>query len=108
MTFHWFLFRFLQHLTSNTLTVGTDFVIVLLCNAYSTNPEFFTRPMATLFETINKNQSSNSQQPMPTVPLPMVTLDSLTVHTKMSLIHRFVMNNIRHSNFTITNLRFVI
>lgn len=80
--------RFLKHLmmTNNTLTMGSDFTIVLLCNAYSTNPDFFTRPMAALFETINKTPVGAQQ---PTVPLSMVTLDSLTVHAKMSLIHRW-------------------
>lgn len=76
-------------MTNNTLTMGSDFTIVLLCNAYSTNPDYFTRPMAALFETINKTPVGAAQ---PTVPLPMVTLDSLTVHAKMSLIHRFVKN----------------
>lgn len=85
------LCRFLKHLmmTNNTLTMGSDFTIVLLCNAYSTNPDYFTRPMAALFETINKTPVGAAQ---PTVPLPMVTLDSLTVHAKMSLIHRFDKN----------------
>lgn len=73
-------------MTNNTLTMGTDFTIVLLCNAYSTNPDYFTRPMAALFETINKTPVGATQ---PTVPLSMVTLDSLTVHAKMSLIHRY-------------------
>lgn len=47
--------------------------------------------MAAMVETINKNaqtSNSNSSQTLPTVPLPMVTLDSLTVHAKMSLIHK--------------------
>lgn len=80
-------YRFLKHLmlTNNTLSMGSDFTIVLLCNAYSTNPDYFTRPMAALFETINKTPVGAAQ---PTVPLSMVTLDSLTVHAKMSLIHR--------------------
>lgn len=68
--------------------MGSDFTVVLLCNAYSTNPDFFTRPMSALFETINKIPVGNSQQSVPTVPLSMVTLDNLTVHAKMSLIHR--------------------
>lgn len=74
-------------LTNSTLTMGSDFTIVLLCNAYSTNPDYFTRPMAALFETINKSPVGATQ---PTVPLTMVTLDSLTVHAKMSLIHRYL------------------
>lgn len=82
-------------MTNNTLTMGSDFTIVLLCNAYSTNPDYFTRPMAALFETINKTPVGATQ---PTVPLSMVTLDSLTVHAKMSLIHRLE----KCSNFDIT------
>lgn len=83
-----FKLRFLKHLmmANNPLTMGSDFTIVLLCNAYSTNPDYFTRPMAALFETINKTPVGSTQ---PTVPLSMVTLDSLTVHAKMSLIHRY-------------------
>lgn len=55
--------------------------------------------MAALVETINKNaQSTNSNsQPIPTVPLPMVTLDSLTVHAKMSLIHSIVAHMIKQA-----------
>lgn len=75
-------------MTNTALQMSTDFTIVLLCNAFSTNPEFFARPMAALFESINKPPSGGVVQP--TVPLSMVTLDSLTVHAKMSLIHSIV------------------
>lgn len=74
-------------ITNTTLQMSNDFTIVLLCNAYSTNPEFFARPMAAIFETINKAPAGATQ---PTIPLSMVTLDSLTVHSKMSLIHSIV------------------
>lgn len=82
---------------SAPLQLGNDFMIVLLCNAYSTNPDYFTRPMAGLFETINKTTVNSNQQAMPTVPLPMVTLDSLTVHAKMSLIHSIVAHIIKQA-----------
>lgn len=78
------------------MSLNTDFRIVLLCNAYSTNQEYFTRPMALLVETLNGSQKSAATGPggsnsqMPTVPFSMVVLDSLTVHSKMSLIHRLV------------------
>lgn len=75
-------------MTNSILQMSNDFTIVLLCNAYSTNPDFFARPMAALSETINKPAGV----PQPTVPLSMVTLDSLTVHAKMSLIHSIVGN----------------
>lgn len=56
--------------------------------------------MASLVETINKNAQSSSNPPFPTVPLPMVTLDSLTVHAKMSLIHSIVAHIIKQANQT--------
>lgn len=107
------IFRFLQHLMMSNnapLTMGSDFIIVLMCNAYSTHPvsiqlygnwlslslnyfslqEYFSRPMAALVESINKNVPSTANTNASTYPLPMVTLDSLTVHAKMSLIHRLV------------------
>lgn len=101
------LFRFLKHLmmTNNTLTMGTDFTIVLLCNAYSTNPDYFTKPMAALFETINKTPVGATQ---PTVPLSMVTLDSLTVHAKMSLIHRYMSWILAKTDFSSSNFVFLL
>jgi mediator of RNA polymerase II transcription subunit 23 len=81
-----------------TLSMGTDYRIALLCNAYSTNQDFFSRPMAALIDTIlgGKNPQSaqaGSSQQIPTIPLSMCVLDSLTVHSKMSLIHRLVCGN---------------
>lgn len=96
-----FVFRFLHHLMLTNgapLNMNNDFTVVLLCNAHSTNPEYFARPMAALFETINKTTVSSNQQPLPIVPLPMVTLDSLTVHAKMSLIHSIVSHMMKQAN----------
>lgn len=60
--------------------MGADYRIALLCNAYSTNQEYFTRPMAALVETILGAQKSSSLPPPgPTTPLSMAILDSLTV-----------------------------
>lgn len=60
--------------------MGSDYQIALLCNAYSTNQENFTRPMAALVETILGAQKSTSVPPPgPTTPLSMAILDSLTV-----------------------------
>ncbi|CAL4068022.1 unnamed protein product, partial [Meganyctiphanes norvegica] len=73
---------------------GTDYRIALLLNAYSTNPDYFQRPILALSESIQGKQ--NSTVPMPgmncvahgaTTPLTMTLLDTLTVHVKMSLIH---------------------
>ncbi|XP_014240192.1 mediator of RNA polymerase II transcription subunit 23 [Cimex lectularius] len=90
--------EFLQHLVANNM--GSDYKIAILCNAYSTNSDYFNRPMAALVETIIGNQkgggppqgtSSSAQTAnLPTTPLSMTILDSLTVHSKMSLIHGIV------------------
>ncbi|XP_037789098.1 mediator of RNA polymerase II transcription subunit 23-like isoform X2 [Penaeus monodon] len=92
--------EFLQSLAHNPqlplMTAGAtpDYRIALLVNAYSTNQEYFQRPILTLSESIQGNQKSTV--PMPgincvalgsTTPLSMTLLDSLTVHVKMSLIH---------------------
>ncbi|CAH1789085.1 unnamed protein product [Owenia fusiformis] len=79
----------------------TDFRIALLCNAYSTNSDYFSHPMGILIETIYGTQQNttmlpgNIQSSSPTQPLPMRMLDSLTVHAKMSLIHGIVSKVIR-------------
>lgn len=104
--------EFLQHLVSNpNLSMGSDYRIALLCNAYSTNTEYFSRPMAALVETIlgaqkgpGPQQAAPVLQPSssnaamangPTTPLSMSILDSLTVHSKMSLIHSIVTHMIK-------------
>lgn len=81
--------------SNNTPTLlGTDYRIALLCNAYSTNQEYFARPMGIIIETLFGSQKAmpngNPAAPLPTVPLSMNILDSLTLHCKMSLIHSIV------------------
>ena len=92
-------YEFLQHLSSaqNTnLSIGEDYVVTLLCNAYSTNQEYFSRPMSALIDTILLTNKPPTQQPQQSVPvqypISMVVLDSLTVHSKMSVIHCIVNN----------------
>ncbi|GIY39674.1 mediator of RNA polymerase II transcription subunit 23 [Caerostris darwini] len=90
--------EFLQSsLNNNNLahTLSTDYRVPLLCNAYSTNQDCFTRPMAILVEAVQgtqKQQASLTGGAVsgPITPLSMSNLDSLTVHTKMSLIHNIV------------------
>lgn len=87
--------EFLQHLlppNNTALSMGNDYRIALLCNAYSTNQDHFSRPMAALVETI---QGSAKSATPPTAPLSMAVLDSLTVHSKMSLIHSIVTHVIK-------------
>ncbi|CAG2056360.1 unnamed protein product [Timema podura] len=102
--------EFLQHLvmpSNSNLCMGADYRIALLCNAYSTNQDYFSRPMAALVETILGTQKGPQQPPLPpltnnaalangpTTPLSMSILDSLTVHSKMSLIHSIVTHVIK-------------
>lgn len=78
--------------TNAPLAMGGDYRITLLCNAYSTNQDYFSKPMAALVETI---QGSAKSAAPPTAPLSMSVLDSLTVHSKMSLIHSIVTHVIK-------------
>lgn len=101
--------EFLQSLvvTNTNLCMGTDYRIALLCNAYSTNQDYFSRPMAALVDTIlgsskgpTTGAGAASIAPLaptsgPTTPLSMSILDSLTVHSKMSLIHSIVTHVIK-------------
>lgn len=103
-------YDFLQQLSSaQNLTLGDDYIVTLLCNAYSTNQEYFSRPMSTLIDTIlqnNKPQTQATQLALTTNPLSMRILDSLTVHSKMSIIHCVVNNLMKQAETkgTITNL----
>ncbi|XP_029639982.1 mediator of RNA polymerase II transcription subunit 23 [Octopus sinensis] len=88
--------EFLKHAFSQKNLLLGDYKIALLCNAYSTNSEYFSLPMAILVENIHGNNKNTTLLPgnivagAPTQPLPMSLLDSLTVHAKMSLIHSIV------------------
>ncbi|KPI96136.1 PREDICTED: mediator of RNA polymerase II transcription subunit 23 [Papilio xuthus] len=90
-------YEFLQHLMSSNNTpslMGGDYRIPLLCNAYSTKQECYTRPMGIIIETLFGIQkplpNGNPGTPLPTMPLSMCILDSLTLHCKMSVIHSIV------------------
>ncbi|KAK3781044.1 hypothetical protein RRG08_046348 [Elysia crispata] len=82
-----------QNLKSLTLQ---GYRVALMCNAYSTDTDNFSRPMGFLVETIYGNNKTTILLPgnvvasAPTTPLQMNFLDSLTVHAKMSLIHSIV------------------
>lgn len=85
--------EFLQQALSSSEPFTTDdYRISLICNAYSTNSDSFARPMSYLVESVQKTQgngngTSPSKQP---APLSMDLLDSLTIHSKMSLIHSII------------------
>ncbi len=95
----------MQVAPNSNLVMGTDYKIALLCNAYSTNNEYLSRPMAALVDAVLGSQRGTQPQPAissssqsnnaalasgPTTPLSMAILDSLTIHAKMSLIHSIV------------------
>ncbi|XP_053964046.1 mediator of RNA polymerase II transcription subunit 23 [Anastrepha ludens] len=92
---------FLQHLvmpnTMMSMNLGNDFRIILICNAYSTNQEYFSRPMNILTEALNGNAKTAAGGQVPSAPFSMVVLDSLTVHSKMSLIHSFFTQMIKQA-----------
>ena len=78
--------------------------VPILCNTFSTTNELFQMPMSALVESVggSTNTSSvNAGHPVmmpgancvaasPVQPLPMELLDSLSVHSKMSLLHSIV------------------
>lgn len=84
-----------QSLNNKNLSLN-DYKIALLCNAYSTNNDYFNLPMGKLVESIYGDSKHTTLLPgnivasAPTQPLAMSLLDSLTVHAKMSLIHSIV------------------
>ncbi|ODN05213.1 Mediator of RNA polymerase II transcription subunit 23 [Orchesella cincta] len=78
-----------QNSTQPSLNV-CDFRVALLANAFSTNSELFSRPMGALVEAMHGSTSSSVSSQISVAPLSVQILDSLTVHTKMSLIHNIV------------------
>jgi len=83
-----------------------DYTVPILCNTFSTTQDVFQKPMSALVEAVGGGTNSNTlgTTPMPgtacvaagpTAPLPMDLLDSLSVHSKMSLIHSIVTHIIK-------------
>ena len=77
--------------------------VPLLCNTFSTTQELFQMPMLALVEAVGGSTGNTVTNPShtampgtncvaanPVQPLPMELLDSLSVHSKMSLIHSIV------------------
>ncbi|XP_070556294.1 mediator of RNA polymerase II transcription subunit 23-like isoform X2 [Ptychodera flava] len=102
---------FLQQSFNMKTLPMTDYRIALLCNAYSTNTDYFPLPMGVLVEFIYGSSSNKTTTPMPglnciasgpTTPLTMSLLDSLTIHAKMSLIHSIVTKVIKMAQSKIT------
>ena len=93
--------------------------VPLLCNTFSTTQELFQMPMSALVEAVggSTGQSLVSSTPPsltampgtnclaanPVQPLPMDLLDSLSVHSKMSLIHSIVTHILKQVSRLHTN-----
>ena len=90
-----------------------DYTVPLLCNTFSTTGDLFQGPMSALVEAVGGNTGntaglaagqgvmmpgSNCVAAAPVQPLPMELLDSLSVHSKMSLIHSIVTNILKQVN----------
>ncbi|XP_072045774.1 mediator of RNA polymerase II transcription subunit 23-like [Amphiura filiformis] len=81
----------------------TDFRIALLCNAFSTNQELFSKPVSVLYASVYIVGKNTVPMPgscvasVPTAPLPLNFLDSLTIHARMSLIHHISNKVVSHS-----------
>lgn len=102
-------YEFLQQIScsqNQSLSIGEDYMVALLCNAYSTNQEHFSRPMSALIDTILMQNKTPAQQiPQHTqAPISMVVLDSLTVHSKMSVIHCIVNNMMKQAESSAPNM----
>lgn len=88
-------YEFLQQtLVSEDLNSNlfNDLKVPFICNAYSTTNELFSRGFSVLLEVTkcnNRGNNSNNNTGLAMTPLPMNLLDSLTLHTKMSLLHSF-------------------
>jgi len=77
-----------------------SFTVPLLCNTFSTTQDLFQQPMSALVEAVGGSTTpppghtpmpgTNCVSATPIQPLPMDILDSLSVHSKMSLIHSIV------------------
>lgn len=82
-----------KDLNELTGSINIDFRAALLCNAYSTNNEKFLQgrisPLSLIINAFHNPQRSNVNT-LPSMALPMSLLDSLTVHSKMSIIHSIV------------------
>ena len=95
-------YEYLAELASKEIdteeSLKKDYLIPLVCNTFSTNQEIFHPRMMGLFKSIGGATEQSQPCPMPggltasgpIEPLSMDLLDSLTVHSKMSLIHSTV------------------
>jgi mediator of RNA polymerase II transcription subunit 23 len=78
-----------------------DYIVPIACNTFSSNQELFQWPLTGLCRAIGAHSeleatvsmpgpTSDLKAQAPVEPLSLDLLDSLTVHTKMSLIHSIV------------------
>jgi len=79
---------------------NVTYIVPLLCNTFSTSQDHFQPPMSALVEAVGGSTSPSQDTTAmpgtkclaapPITPLSMEVLDSLSVHSKMSLIHSIV------------------
>ncbi|XP_040568431.2 LOW QUALITY PROTEIN: mediator of RNA polymerase II transcription subunit 23 [Lepeophtheirus salmonis] len=75
--------------TSLSVTGNEFYMVPVMCNTYSTQ-DCFQLPIGVLMATIGGIVAENMNPANIIEPLPMETLDCLSVHVKMSLIHSIV------------------
>ena len=75
------------------------FAVSIYCNAFSTSTDLFQKVMMALCKHMGASPELSASIPIPgssllgqtpTEPIPMEVLDSLSVHSKMSLIHHIM------------------
>lgn len=95
-----------EHLNSGTKSVN-DYRTAILCNAHSTNKDYFLRAMTGILDPVTNQKNLPSAANQSTgggavasgaTPLSVVWLDSLTVHCKMSLIHTITTNIVKNAH----------
>lgn len=111
---------FLQEQLSAGTKNANDYRSALLCNAHSTNKDYFLRIMSVLVDPITNQKNvipggqsttgpgsvggtGTAGNASGAGPLSVVMLDSLTIHCKMSLIHA-ITSNIGKNSHAKTNI----
>jgi len=85
-----------------------NYLVPLLCNSFSTTTDLFQAPMQALVDAVGGSLGQpggtavmpgvHVSAALPVEPLPMALLDSLSVHSKMSLLHHIVTHILKMAN----------
>ncbi|KAG9510935.1 Mediator of RNA polymerase II transcription subunit 23, partial [Fragariocoptes setiger] len=106
-------FEYLSDYASEDLhnSINNDYRAVLLCNAYSTNTEKFNQSRVSPMSCVVNCFQPSQRGPNGTVnstPLSITLLDSMTVHSKMSLMHTIATQLIKMAQGNQSNCPFVL